>query len=211
MDQTALPERSRRLMSTSSFTGLAVASSTILTVRRPVWGGSCTGMRAWLAAVLLGTLAAPPRRRPWLAGMETASSVTCPRSEEHTSELQSPYVISYAVFFLKEAATTALYPLSLHDALPICALGHVGGAAEEEALVGRHGDGLVGDLPALPAQLRPAARREAHLARRVAAEEDVVAAAAAGVEGEVGEQDAHAVAGLDDEAALRHPERLRVV
>src|ERR1051325_4375960 len=42
-----------------------------------------------------------------------------PRSEEHTSELQSPYVISHAVFFFNETATTELYTLSLHDALPI--------------------------------------------------------------------------------------------
>src|ERR1051325_2010340 len=42
------------------------------------------------------------------------------RSEEHTSELQSPYVISYAVFFFNDTATTAIYTLPLHDALPIC-------------------------------------------------------------------------------------------
>src|ERR1051325_8684974 len=42
------------------------------------------------------------------------------RSEEHTSELQSPYVNSYAVFcFLNDPAATKIYPLSLHDALPI--------------------------------------------------------------------------------------------
>src|ERR1051325_4633875 len=41
------------------------------------------------------------------------------RSEEHTSELQSPYVISYAVFCFNDTATTEIYPLSLHDALPI--------------------------------------------------------------------------------------------
>src|ERR1051325_10650254 len=41
------------------------------------------------------------------------------RSEEHTSELQSPYVISYAVFFFNDTATTEIYTLSLHDALPI--------------------------------------------------------------------------------------------
>jgi len=28
--------------------------------------------------------------------------------------------ISYAVFFLKDTATTEIYTLSLHDALPIC-------------------------------------------------------------------------------------------
>ena len=46
-------------------------------------------------------------------------------SEEHTSELQSHYSISYAVFCLKKA-TTEIYTgedtLSLHDALPICFL-----------------------------------------------------------------------------------------
>ena len=47
------------------------------------------------------------------------------RSEEHTSELQSPITISYAVFCLKkifffnDTATTEIYTLSLHDALPI--------------------------------------------------------------------------------------------
>src|ERR1051325_9672331 len=43
------------------------------------------------------------------------------RSEEHTSELQSPYLISYAVFFFNDTATTEIYTLSLHDALPISA------------------------------------------------------------------------------------------
>ena len=47
-----------------------------------------------------------------------------PRSEEHTSELQSHVSISYAVFCLKkiffnDTATTEIYTLSLHDALPI--------------------------------------------------------------------------------------------
>ena len=46
------------------------------------------------------------------------------RSEEHTSELQSHVRISYAVFCLKktffnDTATTEIYTLSLHDALPI--------------------------------------------------------------------------------------------
>ena len=47
------------------------------------------------------------------------------RSEEHTSELQSPRIISYAVFCLKkknffnDTATTEIYTLSLHDALSI--------------------------------------------------------------------------------------------
>src|ERR1051326_73435 len=41
------------------------------------------------------------------------------RSEEHTSELQSHSFISYAVFFFSDTATTEIYTLSLHDALPI--------------------------------------------------------------------------------------------
>src|ERR1051326_7319171 len=41
------------------------------------------------------------------------------RSEEHTSELQSHSFISYAVFFFNDTAPTEIYPLSLHDALPI--------------------------------------------------------------------------------------------
>src|ERR1043166_9719851 len=41
------------------------------------------------------------------------------RSEEHTSELQSRFGTSYAVFFLNDTATTEIYTLSLHDALPI--------------------------------------------------------------------------------------------
>src|ERR1043165_5307901 len=43
------------------------------------------------------------------------------RSEEHTSELQSRGLISYAVFFFNDPATTEIYTLSLHDALPISA------------------------------------------------------------------------------------------
>src|ERR1051325_8739618 len=41
-----------------------------------------------------------------------------PRSEEHTSELQSPYVISYAVFFFNNPATTEISPLPLPAPLP---------------------------------------------------------------------------------------------
>src|ERR1044071_8318024 len=45
------------------------------------------------------------------------------RSEEHTSEFQSRGDISYAVFFFNDTATTEIYTLSLHDALPICRAG----------------------------------------------------------------------------------------
>src|ERR1043166_1848351 len=41
------------------------------------------------------------------------------RSEEHTSELQSRFGISYAVFFLNAPAPPNSPPLPLHAALPI--------------------------------------------------------------------------------------------
>src|SRR5215467_2073531 len=54
------------------------------------------------------------------------------RSEEHTSELQSPcnlvcrlllekkkYIFFFFFFFFNDTATTEIYTLSLHDALPI--------------------------------------------------------------------------------------------
>src|ERR1051325_1418821 len=43
------------------------------------------------------------------------------RSGEDTSELPATYVISDAVFFFNDTATTEIYTLSLHDALPISA------------------------------------------------------------------------------------------
>src|ERR1051325_6319935 len=51
------------------------------------------------------------------------------RSEEHTSELQSPYVISYAVFCFNDTAPPEIYTLSLHDALPIWGYRHRSTAA----------------------------------------------------------------------------------
>src|ERR1043166_7707876 len=42
------------------------------------------------------------------------------RLEEHTSELPSPFGILYSLFFFfNDTATTEIYTLSLHDALPI--------------------------------------------------------------------------------------------
>src|SRR3990167_168725 len=41
------------------------------------------------------------------------------RSEEHTSELQSQSNLVYRLFFFNDTATTEIYSLSLHDALPI--------------------------------------------------------------------------------------------
>src|SRR3989338_6816772 len=41
------------------------------------------------------------------------------RSEEHTSELQSQFHLIFRLFFFNDTATTEIYTLSLHDALPI--------------------------------------------------------------------------------------------
>src|SRR3990172_8406921 len=41
------------------------------------------------------------------------------RSEEHTSELQSRLHLVFHLFFFNDTATTEIYTLSLHDALPI--------------------------------------------------------------------------------------------
>src|SRR5207247_791819 len=42
-----------------------------------------------------------------------------PRSEEHTSELQSRVDLVCRLLLVKVAVTYVFYPLSLHDALPI--------------------------------------------------------------------------------------------
>src|ERR1035441_612191 len=55
-------------------------------------------------------------------------------TDRKSTRLNSSHLgISYAVFFLKDAATTEIYPLSLHDALPISA----GQAAVRRELVHR--------------------------------------------------------------------------
>src|ERR1044071_2789218 len=51
------------------------------------------------------------------------------RSEEHTSEIPSRGGISYAACFFNDTATTEIYTLSLHDALPIC---HEAGTAVDD-------------------------------------------------------------------------------
>src|SRR3989338_7106985 len=53
-------------------------------------------------------------------------TLTLGRSEEHTSELQSQFHLVFRLllykifFFFNDTATTEIYTLSLHDALPIC-------------------------------------------------------------------------------------------
>src|SRR3989338_6850691 len=46
------------------------------------------------------------------------------RSEEHTSELQSQFHLLYPPYFFNDPAPPEIYPLPLHDALPISAIIH---------------------------------------------------------------------------------------
>src|ERR1043166_199287 len=98
--------------------------------------------------------------RSWWLAMKScwrASSATRPRtalawsasfarSEEHTSELQSRFGISYAVFCFNDTATTEIYPLSLHDALPILVVGNEIVLASEFSNEAKNSPGVVSVL-----------------------------------------------------------------
>src|SRR5216117_4223629 len=57
------------------------------------------------------------RSRPYArSGGAAYGSSPATRSEEHTSELQSPFLISYAVFCLQKK--TAVYGISLRSSFP---------------------------------------------------------------------------------------------
>src|SRR3989338_7036636 len=49
-----------------------------------------------------------------------ASTMAKGRSEEDTAEIQSQFHPSFRFFFFNDPAPPEIYPLSLHDALPIC-------------------------------------------------------------------------------------------
>src|SRR3990167_7068184 len=58
-----------------------------------------------------------PRRRPLVERRNTRAH----RVDRKSTRLNSSHSqISYALFFFNDPATTEIYPLSLHDALPIC-------------------------------------------------------------------------------------------
>src|ERR1043165_8104449 len=81
-----------------------------------------------------------PGWRANAAGGRTTASTSVTRSEEHTAELPSRGLISYAVFFFNDTATTEIYTLSLHDALPISPAGHLPAAAGVAGERGREQD-----------------------------------------------------------------------
>src|SRR3990167_6906006 len=90
-----------------------------------------TLFRSLTAAAVLLLLSALPAQAQRLL-----TTTTLNRSEEHTSELQSQSNILFPLFFFNAAATTEIYPLSLHDALPISARGRGAAAAQRSAGAG---------------------------------------------------------------------------
>src|SRR3712207_8067242 len=68
-----------------------------------------------------------------------------------------------AFFFFNDTATTEIYTLSLHDALPICAFDHLRRVLNEEALVAAlHRFGLALELVGLVAGQLLDVRSEEH-------------------------------------------------
>src|SRR3990172_5240445 len=58
-------------------------------------------------------------KRSTTTSSSPARSCASRRSEEHTSELQSRLHLLFPLFFFNDTAPPEIYPLSLHDALPI--------------------------------------------------------------------------------------------
>src|SRR3990167_5468018 len=86
--------------------------------------------------VLINTLRKPGTRLEW---------INQARSEEHTSELQSQSNLVCPLFFFNDTATTEIYTLSLHDALPICR--RAGGRPRADQHAEETGDALGVDQP----------------------------------------------------------------
>src|SRR5687768_14510058 len=80
---------------------------------KPACPSTFTGITVARGATPLTRVA--PRANPRIV---LVTCVPWERSEEHTSELQSR--LHLVCRLLLDTATTALYTLSLHDALPIC-------------------------------------------------------------------------------------------
>src|SRR3990167_6924122 len=80
------------------------------------------------------TLFRSPRSRSWLdhpaaaSGQPSGSSGCCPADRKSTRLNSSHSQISYFfLFFFNDPATTEIYPLSLHDALPISSVAVMAG------------------------------------------------------------------------------------
>src|ERR1044071_4389267 len=92
--------------------------SFFLMIRRPPRSTLFPYTTLFRSTEALANMPRPRKLRSEMLTSARAPSVV-ERSEEHTSELQSRVDISYAVFFFNDTATTEIYTLSLHDALPI--------------------------------------------------------------------------------------------
>src|SRR3546814_2284136 len=104
----------------SGLAGFSVGSSEIATVRR----GWPSFVNPWIFLPLLSVLGLPMGRYPAAARLSTTLpqlDSALPRSEEHTSELQSLMRISYAVFCLKKKNNkyTATQTLTEHTKMKI--------------------------------------------------------------------------------------------
>src|SRR3990167_7147759 len=93
------------------------------TLFRSMWPSLAMMNRRSVASRMAWYAAPPPR----------------PRSEEHTSELQSQSNLACRLFFFNDPAPTEIYPLSLHDALPI----YVAEFGDDESAFCCVSDGLV--------------------------------------------------------------------
>src|SRR5256885_14880096 len=75
------------------------------------------------------------------------------------------YTTIFLFFFFNDTATTEIYTLSLHDALPICPPRHPAGAADRRRAAGAQGhpgDRPPGEGPPRSREPRPLDRSEEH-------------------------------------------------
>src|SRR5574339_137102 len=70
------------------------------------------------------------RRVEGLGGRQVHHQIPQAPPDRKSTRLNSSHqAIWYAVFFFNDTATTEIYTLSLHDALPICTAGAAGGSS----------------------------------------------------------------------------------
>src|SRR5262245_36575511 len=96
------------------------AFQSLLARSLPCWTLASEKRTSWVEDI-----ASRPKRNasaPWTS-ISSSGSIPVPRLDRKSTRLNSSHLgISYAVFCLHHAATTDIYTLSLHDALPIFAV-----------------------------------------------------------------------------------------
>src|SRR3546814_2092501 len=100
--QSAIPETSGQRSAMGQVALLAVCQAL---------GMSCLALSITITALVGAGLAPTPALATLPLSLQfiATAAMTIPRSEEHTSELQSLMRISYAVFCLKKKKSTILY------------------------------------------------------------------------------------------------------